>query len=256
MALPLLALPMSALVLEGLLLWRLSKHRLWQGYPYLTVFVVYDSLSNLVLFPVNRFKPDWFAGVYWRIESISIFLRFLIAWEFFRAIFVERSTLRDLAWRVLLTVEIAALPAMLILSWGQESSLQHHLLRSFSVVEQYFSLAQVAVLLVPAAVAWYYRIPLNRNLWGLGFGFGIYLLVRAVNFASIQVFHKFFPYLRLLAPLTLIGMLAVWLWAFWHCPAAWEQSDVYGASDAEGRKEYRVGPFRHTNGRLRQGMGT
>lgn len=254
MHLPLLVLPISALLLEGLLLWRLSKQRLWSAYPYLAVFVAYDFLSNLVLFPVNRFKPNWFVGIYWRIESISIFLRFLVAWEFFRALFARRSTLRAIAWKVLLAVELAVLPAILLLSWRQASSLQYLDLRWFPIVEQYFSLAQALALLAPAAVAWYYRITLSRNLRGLGLGFGIFLLVRTVDFASVQIFHIFFPFLRLLTPLTLIGMIAVWLWAFWDCPPAQERCRVDEAEDAAWRKDWQVSSFRRHDGPVRRGI--
>lgn len=255
MHLPLLLLPSSALLLEGLLLWRLSRHRLAAAYPYLTVFVAYDFLSNLVLFPVNYYKLVWFAGVYWRLESISIFLRFLIAWEFFRAIFAQRSALRDVAWKVLVIVELGVLPAILLLSWRQTSSLQYLYLRRFAAVEQYFSLAQALVLLAAAAVALYYRLPLNRNLRGLGFGFGIYLLVRAVNFASVQIFHQFFSYLRLLTPFTLIGMIAVWLWAFWDRPAVQERLGAYEPQNTKRSKDWQVGPLGRDSVPLREGIG-
>ena len=216
MSLFLYALPCSAVVLEGLLLWRLSRARVCTRYPHLTVFVVFDFLCNVILFPIHRYRPDWFAELYWRIASISLFLRFLVNWEFFRGVFPRRSTLHDIAWKMLLTVELGALPVIVVLSWTQASSAQY-LYQYFSpVVEQYFCLAQAILLLTPATVAWYYRVLLGRNLRGLCFGFGVYLLVRSMSFASLQVFRGFVPYWRLLTPMTFIGMIAVWLWAFWE----------------------------------------
>lgn len=230
-------LPSSAVLLEGLLLWRFSKRRLWSRYPHVAVFVVFDLLCNITLFPVYRYKQDLFAEVYWRIAAISLFLRFLINWEFFRGLF-GRSTLRDIAWKVLLTVELGALPAVLVLGWSQATSIHYLYLHLPPVVEQYFCLAQAILLLTPAAVAWYYRIQLGRNLRGLCLGFGIYLLVRSVNFASLQVFHGFAPYWRLLTPTTFIIMIAVWLWAFWEYDPRQEQASPDEAQYSQWKSEW------------------
>jgi hypothetical protein len=230
--------PCLAILLEGLLLWRLSKHRLWICYPHLTVFVVFDFLSNIVLFPIYRYKPDWFAEVYWRIASISLFLRFLVNWEFFRGVFPRRSTLHDIGWKMLLTVELAAVPAFALVSWRQASSLPYLYLHSSPIVEQYFCLAQTAFLLTPAIVAWYYRIPLGRNLRGLCLGFGIYLLMRTVNFASLQAFRGFLTYWRLLTPTMFIAMIAVWLWAFWEFAPSPEPTSLGEAQNSQWKKEW------------------
>ena len=224
---PLLYLfPCSAILLEGLLLWRLSKHGLASRYPHLTVFVLYRFLGDAILFPINRYRPDWFAVAYWRLEAITLSLQFLVNWEFFRGAFPRRSTLHDIAWKMLLTVELGAVPAIVVLSWRQASSMHFLYLHFSPVVEQYFCLAQAILLLTPATVAWYYRVPLGRNLRGLCLGFGIYLLVRSVNFASLQVFRGFAPYWRLLTPMTFIAMIAVWLWAFWEYAPSSEQASL------------------------------
>src|SRR6266581_530196 len=143
---PLLYLfPCSAILLEGMLLWRLSKHGLASRYPHLTVFVLYRFLGDAILFPINHYKPDWFAVAYWRLEAITLSLQFLVNWEFLR---------------------------------------------------------------------------------GLCLGFGIYLLARSMNFASLQVFRGFAPYWRLLTPMTFIAMIAVWLWAFWEYAPSSEQASL------------------------------
>lgn len=216
MGLPLYALPCAAILLEGLLLWRFLKNRFWHRYPYLVSFVLFDFFCNITLFPVNRYKPEWFAGVYWRIESISLFFRLFVNWEFFRGVVGRRSALHDIGWKVLLAVELIALPTVLVLGWSQVSPIHFSFQHLSPLVEQYFSLAQAVLLLTPAAVAWYYCLPWGQNMRGLGFGFGVFLLVRAVNFASLQAFRGFFPYWQLLTPISFIAMIAIWLWAFWE----------------------------------------
>lgn len=220
--------PSVAVLLEGLLLWRLSQQHLWSRYPYLSLFVAYGSLGDVLLFPINRYKPAWFPVAYWRIETVALFLQFLINWEFYRGIF-WRSTLRELAWKVLLVVELGLLPAILALGWSQASSVPVPHLPLSPVIEQYTSFAQALLLLATAAIASYYRMPLGKNLRGLGLGFGVYLLLRVVNFATVQAFPRFRDYWRLLTPMTFIGMLAIWLWAFWQfAPSAecWSMDEI------------------------------
>ncbi len=217
--------PCSAVVLEVLVLWRFSKHRLWPHYPYIAVFLAYDFLCNVALFPINHYKPEWFAGVYWRFAIISLFMRFLINWEFFRGVF-GRSALQDVAWKLLLTVEVIVLPAILALGWKQASSVHYLYLHLSPVVAQYFSLVQATLLLSPAAVAWYYHAPLGRNRRGLCLGVGIDRLGCSAIFGGLQVFRGFAPYWRLLTPLTFIGMTAVWLWAFWEYAPTPDQASL------------------------------
>lgn len=208
-------LPCSAVLVEVLVLWRVSKGRMWYRYPYVALYVGFDLIGNILLFPISRYKPDWFAAAFWGGQSVSMFLRFLVNWEFFRGIFGRPSVLRDIGYKVLVAVELIGLPAILYLGWSQESSVHYVYLHVSPVVEQYLSVVQALLLLTPAAVARYYSLTLGRNVRGLGLGFGLYVLVRAMNFASLQAFRGFVPYWRFLAPASLIAMMVVWLWGFW-----------------------------------------
>lgn len=210
------AFPCSAVVLSSLLLWRLAKRRSWSCYPYLTVFIAYRLVADVALFPIHRFQPSWFAAVYWQLETVTLVMQFFVNWEFFRGVFRQHPTTRRIARTLLLAAEVGILPAVALLSWSQLSLFRNVHLPLSPVVEQYVCLSQASLLLIPAAVAWYYGVPLHRNLRGLCLGFGLYLLVRAVNFASLQAFHGFASYWRMLTPMTFIIMIAVWLWAFWE----------------------------------------
>lgn len=226
-------IPFVGTFLEGLLCWRLAARRSWGSWPYFSIFVFYTFLRDIALFQVSRYEPRWFPAFYWRGETLSLFLRFLVIWEFFRGLFPVRSTLHDLAWKTLLTLEILALPVVFLLFWIQMSH-AHTVYAHFSpLFEQYISLMQVSLLLAPAAVARYYGVALGRNMWGLGFGFGIYLAVCSIDFAGLQVSRKFLPYWHLLSPITFICMILVWLWAFWHPVALPLCSGSVGSTQTE-----------------------
>jgi hypothetical protein len=241
-------LPCLGLLLEGLLAWRLSKRRLASCYPYLAAFVVYSLIREFALFPISLYRPHQFAEVYWRAETISLFFRFFVIWEFFRGAFPRDSILHDIALKSLMTVEVVVLPFILLLTWHQAPASQHYHPPLSPIFEQYLSLAQAFLLLVPAGIAWYYGAPLGRNMRGLGLGFGIYLPVCSINFGALQVFRAFFPYGRFLAPTAYVGMIAVWLWAFWdyraspglsragHEPSEYQPSELALPLDSQRQK--------------------
>jgi hypothetical protein len=226
---------------------------MWHRYPYVLLFVVYDLVGNIALFPINRYRPDWFAGAYWQIESISLFLRLLINWEFFRAIFGRQSALCGVAYKVLLAIELIALPAIMFLGFTQVSPVRYVLMHVSPVVEQYMSLAQALLLLTPTAVARYYRLPLGRNVRALGFGFGLYVFVRTINFAGVQAFRGFLPYCQFLLPASLIAMIAVWLWGFWDYAPSPELSSLDKEESYQQEAEWRR-LWAKTMGLLRGGV--
>ena len=137
--------------------------------------------------------------------------------------------------------------------FSQVSPVRYTLIHLSPVVEQYVSLAQALLLLSPAAVARYYRLPLGRNVRGLGFGFGLYVFVRAINFAGVQAFRGFLPYCQLLAPASLIAMIAVWLWGFWDYAPSPELSSLDEEESYQWETEWRR-LWAKTMGLLRGGV--
>jgi hypothetical protein len=214
MHVPFYTLPLVGVFCEGVLLWVLLKDRLFSRYPYFTGCVLYDFIRCFILFAVTRFWWQSYSLIYWNTEIISLFLRFLIIWEVVRSLFPRNSILRRLAWKLLVSAELALLPLILMLSFSQSSSIHYFDTYLSPALEQYLSLAQAILLLVPAAAAHYYGISLGRNMRGLIFGFGAYLSVCAANFAGLQAWRWFSPVWRLLSPATYIGMIGIWLWAF------------------------------------------
>ena len=237
MHLPFYALPGVGVTLEGVLLWRLTKLRL-ERYPYLSGFVFYDFVRCFILFAVSHFQWERYGMTYWSTEIVSVFLRFLVIWEVARSLFSRNSVIQRLAWKMLITMEVVLLPALLALGWSQ-ASLVHYLYKIVSpIFEQYLSLGQALLLLTLAAVARYYGVPLGRNMRGLIFGFGTYLSLCAINFASLQVFRGFLRYWQLLCPVTFVAMIVVWLWAFWEYTPSPELARIDEAQCVQRKAEW------------------
>lgn len=217
------ALPAVGISLQGLLIWRLWRCRLIELYPYFTAVVIYDTCNSLLLLALILFWRNAYGWAYWTTEVIAVFLRFLVIWEAVRTLFPRESTLRYVAWKFLVAVELLVLPAILALWWRQ--SLLLHFPHRFvpPIFEQYVSLIQALLLLTVAMVARYYGVPLGKNMRGLIIGFGLYLTLCALNFASFQIISGFLPFWQLLSSWNYVGLTALWLWAFWQGDPVSEQ---------------------------------
>ncbi|MDE3171082.1 MAG: hypothetical protein KGL75_13140 [Acidobacteriota bacterium] len=128
-------------------------------------------------------------------------------------------------------------PAIVLLCWGQASLITLPVISVASIFEQYSSLAQALLLLTIAAVARYYRIPFGRNMRGLVFSLGPYLLLDSMKFASYQVFGPIRVYVELLPAILFTGMLAAWVWAFWDIAPSPQQA-TFCQADADWKRQW------------------
>lgn len=208
--------PVLGLLLQAALLWRLLKTPLRSQYPYLVAFVSYSLMRDLALFPIAWYRAAWFPWAYWRAETVALFLGFAVNWEFFRHVFPHDSVLHEIATKALVLAGLCLLPTVILLVGSQASSSRYAYSYVSPVFVQYVTLVQALLLIGPAAVAWYYRLSLGRNVRGLGLGFGVYLSVHSINVANAQMFRGFFRWWQLLSPITFLGMTAIWLWSFWN----------------------------------------
>jgi hypothetical protein len=228
MSLSFFALSIAGPALEGLVVWRLLKSRAARRYPYFTTYVIADAISNALLIAAAALREPWFGPAYWVAEAVSVLAGFMILWEVVRGLFPSESALRRVAQSILLGIGIFAIPAIWVLGWSQANLIRFPYRYLSPIFVQYLCLAQAVLLLGTAAVAAYYKLPLGRNLRGLVFGFGFYLSLCAMNFASLQIIRGFLPYWQLVSPVLYIGLLVFWLWAFWdYSPArATDRADL------------------------------
>jgi hypothetical protein len=233
MVLPYYAIPGIGAGLDGAVLWRLSLRHHIKRYPYFATFLFFDLLRTAVAVAVFHFRREWYARTYWDTEAIALVLLFAIAWEVARNLFPTSSTLRRLAWKIVVLAEAILVPVLSFLAWGWSRSDFHEypVLLVWPIVEQYFALAVSILLLIISGVARYYGVAFGRNLRGLVGGFGVYLCMYAANFAALQIIPRFHLFWQLLSSLAYGAMAASWLWAFWEyapplAPPAIRQEDL------------------------------
>lgn len=230
--------PATGVLVEGLLVWRLAKNGMFSRYPYLTAFVLYNLGCTLLLVGIIVLLPMWFASSDRAAELLSTFLRLLVIWEIMRNIFSPNSTARDFALKFLTWAGVIILPILVVLCRRQASLSRFRYTLIPPAFEQYFTLSQALVLSGIALIAGYYGIQMGRNIRGLTVGFGIYLLAYATNFLALQAVGSFLRYWQFLSPVFYIGLLLVWLWAFWDYAPNPDLKPVYSPNDREIRRQW------------------
>lgn len=229
-------LPRVGVVLEAVLLFCLLKNPLRSKYPYVLIFVAFSLVRDIALFPIVWYRPALFARAYWQAETVASFLAFGIDWEFFRHLYPRGTALHDLGKKAMI-IACVGLPMLILLAYGQARSFHHDYTVVSPIFVQYMSLAQALLLAAPAAVARYYAVPTDRTLRALGLGFTLYVSTRCINVATLQALPRFFRVWQVLSPLTFLGMIAIWLWAFigyGAVPEVARDSDL--ARSIEGRR--------------------
>ncbi len=195
------------LLLEVVVLWRGFRGRLWRYYPFFYTYLGCVFTRTLAILVFVRFSPWAYSVAYWVSESIVVFFRFLIVWEVFRETFFSTLAVRRVVGQVLTTLLLAL---TIVLFFASKSPGLF-----FADLERKSGFAQAALLIATLFLARYYAVPLGRNIWGMALGLGIYVSIAIVNFATLELVKSFFPYWRLIRPLSFIGMLGVWTWALW-----------------------------------------
>ncbi len=215
MALSFYIISAAGVCLEALLIWCAQDGLLLRRYPFFGAFLVCNLMGAVVVLAAALLRPAWFGPTYWTADILSLLAGFLILWEVMRAVFPSGTPLRKLARVVLLTTCLFLVPSALALGWSQVNLIHFSYQYVPPVFEQYLTLVETVLLVTVAVVARYYAVQLGRNLRCLMFGFGLFLSLYAVNFASLQIVSGFLPYWQFLSPALYIGLLVLWIWAFW-----------------------------------------
>ncbi|HEY4682140.1 MAG TPA: hypothetical protein VIH17_02700 [Candidatus Acidoferrales bacterium] len=194
-------------VLEVLILWRGLRTRLWRHYPFFYVYLGYVFIRSLILFALAHLQFSGYAITYWLSDAAAVLLWFFVTWEVFRQTFSSPLAVRRVVGQLLLILLVGLTVALF---FGSKSAGLF-----FADLERKAGFVQAALLMATLLLARYYGLPLGRNTWGMALGLGMYVSVAIVNFASLELVKSFFPYWRLIRPLSFIGMLGVWAWALW-----------------------------------------
>jgi len=211
----------AGIVLEGVLLFRGWRARHLSRYPLFFSYIALIFLQTILLYCINRYRPDAYPAFYWSLEFLDVFAGCAVVLETHRIALSAFPGVAKLArnglllafcltfGRVLLTAQQGAQ------NWSTMVTIQ--LVRDMRFV-------QIAAVLILLTLILCYAVPVGRNLRGILFGYGLFL---GVNILDLTLLRRFGADVQTLASyvqsLTYLAVLCLWtalLWSYSPEPQA------------------------------------
>ncbi len=202
------------LTLELVLLWRVTKARLFQHYPFFSTYYLYVFVRSVVLFLLFVLHRQAYVTAYWPSNLGGTALWFAVVWEVFRQTFPRSFPLRQVAAGIFVGVLVILASAFFALGPPPGVYMIHDFMRKVG-------LSVAASLLTILAVARCYRVSLGRNIWGMAIGLLALTSTYIADFAAIDLSPAIRPIWSRVGPLAFVLMLLIWvvtLWSYYPNP--------------------------------------
>ncbi len=199
--------------LEGVLLFRALRGRLFAAYPVFYAYFSYVLVHSFAGFYLLRFHPGLYAHFYWYSQFLSVALGYGIIWEIFRQALKHYPGTARVARSALAIVFVLVLFKAL---FGAASSSAWSLATGTAELERSLRVVQAALLVTIVGLLAYYAIPVGRNLKGMIVGYGFFIGARVISLTLRSHFGPSFePVWQHLPALTYYTALIIWCSTLW-----------------------------------------
>lgn len=209
-----LALWLAGPVLESALLLRALQMGSLRRYKFFYLYLTWVFVRDLSLFPIYRFRADYYASAYWYSQFFSVLLGCGIVWEVYKLTLSRYPGTARMARNVLAFVFIVSASRILANAWNDPNWLPA---KTAFDAERDLRVVQITVLSGLIAVLAYYGVPTGRNLKGIMLGYTAFL-VTSISHLSLRTSlgHAFPQFWQYLQPAAYISVLVVWCGSLWH----------------------------------------
>jgi len=178
-------------------------------YSYLMSVLARDAC----LFTVYFARPKSYPTLYWRTEFIGVVLGCGLVWEAYKIALASYPGSARMARSLLALVFIFTFGRFLVKNWSAASWTR---VRTALDLELDLRVVQVALLFALVALFAYYAIPLGKNLKGIVYGYGLFLVTSLVNLTLRgQLGDSFQRVWQYMQPGCYMLVLAIWTWSLW-----------------------------------------
>lgn len=198
---------------EGLLLARSVKGRIFTTYPIFYVYLAYIFLESFVGFYVYLFQPAHYVNFYWCTQFLSVALGYGVIWEIFRHALRHYPGAARMARSVLVIIFCLVFSKVL---FSALSNSVWSLARTTAELERSLRVVQSALLVTIVGLLAYYAIPVGRNLKGMIVGYGFFIGASAVSLTlRLHFGDSFQPVWHYLPAATYYVTLIIWCTTLW-----------------------------------------
>jgi len=207
----------STIILEVVILVRVSSESLYRKFPIFCSYLVYVLLEEVTRFVVFHWWPGIYPDLYWDSQFVGVLVGCGVIFEIYRVGLKEFPGTARMARNLLLFVFAMVFAKALVTSpgawWSGLTAVK--LERDLRIVQSGALLALVAVLLL-------YAIPLGNNLKGITMGYGIFLGASVLELTLMIRLGDGPPalwaYLRSAAYLAVLLIWLLNLWSYRDAP--------------------------------------
>jgi hypothetical protein len=196
------------LLLQALLFWRAYRCELWRWYPVFYGYLAYTTFWSIVLSLPLVIRLPGYPKIYWWSQLLAAALRFGVAGEIYRHIFLRDSPLRRRTGATTVAVLILLASVFWIGGIGPDSNVWLDALRKIA-------LSVATWLAVLLGLAGYYRIQMGRNVWGMAVGLLTFTGSELIHLAAMDLLPRWWATWSYVHPIAFVFMLLVWTFALW-----------------------------------------
>ncbi len=198
----------AALVIRAIEGGFLTHFRLFYSY------LVFVFIWTAVTWATSFFRPESYASLYWIYFTIMLLVEFAVLVEISDHVFKPYPAVRQLGRFISIFVAAIFFSLYILSSLGRPKTSSEAILD----LAKRASLTKAVIITAILLSAYYYRLPLGRNISGMMLGFALYLSVCVANFAAAAEFGKnlYAHLLSFLFPLSYTLCLLLWTIAMWR----------------------------------------
>jgi hypothetical protein len=214
---------LAAISLEIAALARAVERRLLRRYKLFYFYLGVVLVRDLSLLCIYFLWPRFYSGAYWGSELLGIVAGCALVWEVYKLALARYAGALRVAHSLLLFVFIITFTRILVQVWNSSSwtpgatTLQ---------TELDVRVVQAAMLLGLIALFAYYSIPLGRNLKGIVYGYGFFLVTSVIDLQLRDslgpTFQRLWEYVQ---PACYLVVLGIWCFALWSYAPVPEETE-------------------------------
>lgn len=219
---------LMAITLETVLLVRAVQGNALKHYKLFYLYLGVVLMRDLSLLPVYYLWPKLYGYAYWGSEFFGVLLGCGIVWEVYKVAFAEYQGAGRMASNVLPFLFVFAMTRLFVKAWNSPNWIPGG---TTLETERDLRIVQAALLFSLVALFAYYAIPLGRNLRGIIYGYGLFLVTAVVNLSLRDyIGASFQPLAQYIQAVSYLLVLLVW------CKTLWAYESIAG-SEPESRLE-------------------
>lgn len=208
-----LTLSLSALALESALLVQAFQKHFRKHYRIFYFYLGWVFISSLSLLPLYYQWPKGYGYAYWGTQYFTLIVGCAVVWEVYKVALARYPGAARMARNVLPFLFILTITRVFVKAWNSPNWIPEKTTLETELDLRIVQLALLAGLVVLFAS---YAIPLGRNLKGIVYGYGLFVLTSVVHLALREYlgdgFERSWEYIQ---PICYLVVLAVWCATLW-----------------------------------------